>query len=154
MDTTLVTVECGHSRTKYKQCEIFLDLIMQRKLQEFLGLISFYHWFLNHGAAILNPLNNLLATPTGRKKELVWTDAHLQAFTAATDVLANAMLLSHCVLNAPTSLMTDASDVAMGAVLQQFIQDEWCPTAYFSRKNKPVQTRYSTFDRERLAIYL
>ena len=57
------------------------------------------------------------------KKELVWTDAPLKAFSAARDSLANATLLSHPVLNTPTSLMTDVSDVAVGAVLQQFIQD-------------------------------
>ena len=97
----------------------------QRKLLEFLGLINFYHRFLNHGAAILKPLNDLLAAPTGRKKELEWTDSALKAFTAAKVALAHATLLLHPVLNAPTSLMTDASDVAVGAVLQQLIQDEW-----------------------------
>ena len=126
----------------------------QRKLREFLGLINFYHRFLNHGAAILKPLNDLLAAPSGRKKELVWTDDALHAFTAAKEALANATLLSHPVLNAPTSIMTDASDVAIGAVLQQFVGDEWRPIAYFSKKLKPAETRYSTFDRELLAIYL
>ena len=78
----------------------------------------------------------------------------LKAFTAAKDALANATLLSHPVLNAPTSLMTDASDIAVGAVVQQFIDDEWCPIVYFSRKLKSVEMRYSTFDQELLAIYL
>ena len=50
--------------------------------------------------------------------------------------------------------MTDASDVAVGALLQHFIEDEWCPIAYFSRKLKAVEMRYSTFDRELLPIYL
>ena len=30
----------------------------------------------------------------------------------------------------------------------------WQPLSYFSRKLKPAETRYSTFDRELLAIYL
>ena len=96
----------------------------QRKLREFLGLINFYHRFLNHGAAILKPLNDLLAAPSGRNKELVWTDDALHAFTAAKEALANAMLSSHPVPKAPTSIMTDASNVAIGAVLQQFVGDE------------------------------
>ena len=50
--------------------------------------------------------------------------------------------------------MTDASDVAVGAVLQQHIDGAWQPISYFSRKMKPAETRYSTFDRELLAIYL
>ena len=33
-------------------------------------------------------------------------------------------------------------------------QDQWQPTAYFSKALKPASTRYSTFDRELLAIYL
>ena len=37
----------------------------QCKLQEFLGLVNFYHWFLNHGAATLKPLGDLLAAPIG-----------------------------------------------------------------------------------------
>ena len=69
----------------------------QRKLREFLGLINLYHQFLNHGAVILKPLNDLLAAPKGHKKELVWTDAAVKAFTAAKHALANATLLSHPV---------------------------------------------------------
>ena len=46
----------------------------QRNLHEFLGFIKVYHRFLHHGAAILKLLNDLLAAPTGRKKELAWTN--------------------------------------------------------------------------------
>ena len=102
----------------------------------------------------MKPLNDPLAAPTGQKKELVWTDVPLEAFTTAKDALANATLLSHPVLNSPSCLMTDASDVAVGAVLQQFVQGKWHLIGNLSRKLKPVETRYSTLDRELLAIYL
>ena len=49
--------------------------------------------------------------------------------------------------------MTDASDTTVGAVLQQKINDEWKATVFFSRKMKPPE-KYSTFDRELLAMYL
>ena len=49
--------------------------------------------------------------------------------------------------------MTDASDTAVGAVLQQYINGTWRPIS-FSRKMTPAETRYSTFDRELLAVYL
>ena len=39
-------------------------------------------------------------------------------------------------------------------VLQQYVVDTWQPISYFSRKLQPSETRYSTFDRELLAIYL
>ena len=50
--------------------------------------------------------------------------------------------------------MTDASDIAVGAVLQQLIVDQWQPIAYYSHKISPAECRYSTYDRELLAVYL
>ena len=50
--------------------------------------------------------------------------------------------------------MTDASNTAVGAVLQQLIDNTWRPIAFFSKTLKPQETRYSTFDRELLAVYL
>jgi len=84
----------------------------------------------------------------------VWTDDTIAAFDNVKNALATAALLIHPTSNAPTSVMTDASDVAVGAVLQQFINGQWCPLSFFSRALKPAETRYSTYDCELLAIYL
>ena len=51
-------------------------------------------------------------------------------------------------------ILSDASDTAVGAVLQQKIGNAWKPITFFSRRMKPAETRYSTFDRELLAMYL
>ena len=56
-------------------------------------------------------------------------------------------------MNANTRITVDASDIAMGAALEQKIDGIIKPLAFFSRKLKPAQTRYSTFDRELLAVY-
>ena len=50
--------------------------------------------------------------------------------------------------------MTDASDVAVGAVLQQKVNHVWQPLGFFSKRLQPAETRYSTFGRELLAVYL
>ena len=70
------------------------------------------------------------------------------------DALSNATLLVHPQSDAPTCIITDASDTAIGAVLQQRIDSVWSPLSYFSRKLTPAETRYSTFDRELPAVYL
>jgi hypothetical protein len=75
----------------------------------------------------------------------------LAAFTAMKEALANASLLAYPTADAPTCLMTDASDTAVGAVLQQYVDD---PISFHSKKTTPAETRYSTFDRELLAVYL
>jgi len=46
--------------------------------------------------------------------------------------------------------MTDASDIAIGAVLQQHVDGKWCPLSYFSRKLSTAEQRYSIFD---IAVY-
>ena len=41
------------------------------------------------------------------------------------------------------SLTTDASDLAIGALLQQQVEGRLEPIAFYSRKNTPKQQRYS-----------
>ena len=125
-----------------------------RKLREFLGLINFHHRFIPNCAAILEPLNKLLSATGHNARHLPWNEQATTAFAAIKDALADATLLAHPKPHAPTCIMTDASDIAVGAVLQQQIKDTWQPIAFFSRKLRPAETRYSAFDRELLAVYL
>ena len=126
----------------------------QRKLRQFLGLINFYHRFLPSCAQTLQPLHDLLKTAPKGNTPLTWTDGALTAFRDSKEALAAASLLVHPQPDAPTCILTDASNTAVGAVLQQRIDNKWCPLAYFSRKLNSAQQKYSTFDRELLGIYL
>ena len=124
-----------------------------RRLREFLGLVNFYHRFIPQCAKILSPLNSLLKSTANNSRTLQWSTQASAAFQEIKDTLANATLLLHPKPDAPINIMTDASDVAIGAVLQQFLDEKWCPLSYFSRKLSPTEQRYSTFDRELLAVY-
>lgn len=42
---------------------------------------------------------------------------------------------------------------AIGGVVNQFKNNNWEPLAFFSKKLKPAETKYSTYDRELLAMY-
>ncbi|GBP85600.1 Transposon Tf2-11 polyprotein [Eumeta japonica] len=55
--------------------------------------------------------------------------------------------------DAKLSLVTDASDTSLGAVLQQYKDKAWEPLAFYSHKLSPAQRNYSPYDRELLAIY-
>ncbi|BHF75000.1 hypothetical protein SprV_0501809300 [Sparganum proliferum] len=123
----------------------------KRQLQRFLGMVNFYRRFLPNCADLMLPLTNLLSGPKG---PLELRGHALTAFERIKTSLADATLLTHPAPEAPLSLMVDASTVAVGAVLQQHIIDSTRPLAFFSKKLSPAETRYSTFGRELLAIYL
>lgn len=123
---------------------------MQRKLHQFLGLVNFYYQFILGCARIVYRLNAILSGPSQSDRHIVWTPAQRQLFSNSR----MHWLLLWYTLKPTTGLFTDVSDLAVGAVLQQQIGSVWSPLAFFSRKLKPAETRYSMFDRELLAVYL
>ena len=124
-----------------------------KQLQQFLGMLNFYHRFLPHAAATLVPLHAALA---GWKRftALQWTPEMESAFLEAKKTLADATLLVHPSENAPTALTVDASQQAIGGVLEQHISGEWRPLGFFSRKLHTRETKYPIFGRELLAAHL
>ena len=77
----------------------------------------------------------------------------VQIWRLSKQKLANATLLVHPDHSAPLNITCDASDFAVGGVLQQYIDNIWQPLSFFSKKLTPAETRYSAFDRELLAVY-
>ncbi|GFN78116.1 Pol polyprotein [Plakobranchus ocellatus] len=119
-------------------------------LQEFLGMVNFYHRFIAHAASLLLPLHCALQK-SHSQKGLSWTADMDMAFASCKKALAEATMLSHPKHGAHISLTTDASDQAIGGVLVNGI---WQPLAFFSKRLRPPVMRYSTFDRDLLALYL
>ncbi|CAK1581431.1 unnamed protein product [Parnassius mnemosyne] len=124
-----------------------------RQLRRFLGMVNFYRRFLPNAARIQLPLNALLSGLVKASQPIDLTGEALASFNECKNSLSQAALLAHPDCNAKLALVTDASDLAMGAVLQQFKDGFWQPLAFFSRKLSPSQMKYSPYDRELLAIY-
>ena len=78
----------------------------------------------------------------------------MSAFRAIKTALINGILLTHPDPSAPYCLMVDASNVAVGGVLHQRINNIWQPISFFSKCLQTAENRYNTFSRELLAIYL
>ena len=121
-----------------------------KQLRRFHGLVNFYRRFIPHCAALVQPLTDLLR---GSPRQFSFPDSARQAFHALKAAIASVTMLMHYQPDAPLALTTDASEVAVGAVLQQFVNQSWQPLAFFSRRLKPAEARYSTFGRELLALY-
>ncbi|GFY33088.1 3'-5' RNA helicase YTHDC2 [Trichonephila clavipes] len=124
-------------------------------LRTFLGMINFYRRYLKDAAKTQAPLHELLKGAKKKDSRKVhWTDDTRRSFEKCKTDLAEAALLSFPRSGLPLSLCTDASDFAVGAVLQQLENERWKPIAFYSKKLNETQTRYSTYDRELLGIYL
>ena len=86
-----------------------------KQLQEYLGMVNFYHRFVPSAAALMQPLYKAIDM---KHKLLVWTSELDTAFRQSKEALAKATMLVHPGHEAPTSLTVDASDIAVGAVLE------------------------------------
>lgn len=123
-------------------------------LRRFLGMVNFYRRCLVNAATTLAPLNSyLVGAVKNDKREIQWTPEAIQAFEKAKSDLTNATLLVHPRIDADIRLVTDASDLCMGAVLEQATADTWEPLAFYSQKFSPAQTKYSAYDRELTAVF-
>lgn len=123
-------------------------------LRRFLGMLNFYRRFLKNAAELQAPLNDLLVGNDKKgSKPVPWTPKLLDIFKLCKESLSDAAMLVHPVPGAKLALVTDASNVSLGAVLQQRVENAWQPLAFFSKKMSPTQQRYSAYDRELLAVY-
>uniref|UniRef100_UPI00358E68FD uncharacterized protein n=1 Tax=Myxine glutinosa TaxID=7769 RepID=UPI00358E68FD len=94
-----------------------------KALQEFLGMVNFYHRFVPRAAQLIWPLYEALkGKPT--KRAIEWTEEMAKAFTDAKLALASATLLAHPSPDAPIALTMDASDYAVGAVHEHCVPIE------------------------------
>ena len=93
---------------------------------------------------ILAPLTELCSKTT----KFHWSERQQKAFDEIKQIVSDKTLLAYPDFNKPFIIHTDASDRQLGAVISQ---DEK-PIAFYSRKLSPAQTRYTTTERELLAI--
>ena len=125
----------------------------KKHVRTFLGLTGYYRRFIPGYAALAVPLTDL--TRKNAATNVDWTRECDVAFRSLKAALCSEPVLRNPDFNQPFLLQTDASDRAVGAVLSQHDpRGEEHPIAYFSRKLLPRETRYSTIEKECLAIRL
>ena len=121
-----------------------------KELQRFLGMVNYYRRFIPNAAAHLFHLFEALK---GKPKVLVWTDDCQKSFDATKRALAEATLLHHPRPGSQLALTTDASNQAIGGVLEQLGPQGWEPLAFWSAKLEANQTQWPPYDRELLAAF-
>jgi len=90
---------------------------------------------------------------TKKNTPFIWNQEEEQAFCSLQAVLTTAPVLLLPDYGKPFTLITDASDYATGAILEQ--EDALGrshPVAYFSKSLQPAEQNYEIYDKELLAI--
>jgi len=100
-----------------------------RDVRAFYSLASYCRKFVEDFAKIAEPLSGM----TKKYTPFMWTDETQQSFEELKRALLDVDTLAYSTPGIPCILDTDASDVAVGAVLSQMIDGVEKPIAYFSR---------------------
>ena len=119
-----------------------------KEVRQFWGLVSWLGMYLPNLATIAAPLTKLSSS----RRKFIWTAEADQSMKELQRLTGKAAPLLLWEAERPTRITTDASDVGLGAVMEQLHEKEWHPIEFWSRKLKPAETRYSATDKEWLAV--
>ena len=122
-------------------------------LRQFLGLVNFQCKFIEQCSVIAKPLSQLTGGP--KKQVLVWSPEMNSAFDTLKAKLLEDVLLSYPDYSSEAEkleLFVDASGIGVGGCLVQKQNGKYCTIAYSSMTFSQAQTKYSTIERELVAI--
>ena len=132
----------------------FSEPTNMKELRSFLGLSNFCSQFIPRYATLISPLTDILQGESkSSQKNIVLSKVAKESFKYIKDKIAKIASRSQPDLNKEFTLITDASNTAMEAVLTQLDdQDRETIVSCFSKKFVKSQMNYSTTDKELLAI--
>ena len=125
----------------------------KKKLSRLLLSVRFYRKFIHHFADCSAPLTDLCRKSLPGR--VVNSDATRSAFETlkARMISAPLLLIPQSGQEAEFVVAADASKVCIaGVLLQEDSNGHLIPCAYWARKLKDAETRYSADDKEALAI--
>ena len=120
-----------------------------KEVRSFTGFTNFYRRFIKDFSKIARPLHAL----THKDTPFQWSSACQQAFDNLKHAFTSAPVLTLPDHTCPFRLITDASDFAISAVLEQPDEiNRWHPVAFLSKSMTDAERNYDIHDKELLAI--
>jgi hypothetical protein len=122
-----------------------------KDIQQFLGLVNYFHNYLPKAPILAEPLN-ALRNHQGKLGAL-WTTDHTIAFNKIKESLVHAPYLFSPRSDLPFHVATDASDVGIGAVLYQLDKDGTIlHNGFMARALSKSERNYQITKKELLAV--
>ena len=117
-------------------------------VRSFLGFANFFRRFVPHYADIARHLDEVI----GRNAHFSWNSERQGSFELLKEALLNPPVLQLANTSQPFQVHTDASYLAISAVLLQEDEHGQHPVAYASRKLTAAERNYTITERETLAV--
>ena len=144
-----VSIRPGEAKTKaIRNWESPTDIT---QVKQFVGLCSFFRRVIPNFSEIAQPLTKLTRKDSGYTKGPLPANAQA-AFDKLKSSLATRPTLSPPDFSKEFVLTTDASKIAIGAVLSQDKEEGEAPIAYFSRALSEREQKWAPFHLEHLAM--
>ena len=122
----------------------------KKGIRQFLGLAGYYRKFIKDYAAHSCALTD--ATRKSAPERVVWNNVMNDEFVFLKHVLCSVPSLTLPTIDDQFIVQTDASGRGVGAILSVVRDGQELPVAYFSRKLKPREMKYSATELEGLAV--
>ena len=116
----------------------------KEELRSLLGFLQFYSRFVPGFSDLAHPLFELM-----EHKEFKWTPEAQKSHSILIKCILQGNVLKSFEVGAPSELTVDASEYALGAVLEQKRQ----PIIFISRKLSKAEENYSQTQKDALAIF-
>ncbi|KAE9308906.1 hypothetical protein PF008_g20847 [Phytophthora fragariae] len=118
------------------------------EVKRFVHLAGYYRKFIEAFGSIMAPMTRLLK----KDCEWQWTEEQEFAFERVKAALTTKPLLVYPNFGHPFRLVTDASQIGLGACLMQDQGRGWQPIAFASKVNNDAEANYSIAELECLAV--
>ena len=118
-----------------------------KQVRSFVGLCGWYRRLIPNYAQLTSPLTSL--NKKGKKFE--WGPQQIEAFETLKKILSTHPIVYCPDFDEPFIIASDASDVGIGSVLYQVLDNHERVIAYYSRKLSPAEQNWTVTERECLA---
>ncbi|MCO5559818.1 hypothetical protein L7F22_013422 [Adiantum nelumboides] len=118
------------------------------QVRGFLGAAKHYSRFIKDMAHLILPLNTLLRV----EHKFHWGDSQQESFTSLKQAFTVAPIVKPPDVSKPFHLFFACSSSVISACIAQLYDKKMHPIAYYSRKLKDAETRYTWVERACLAI--
>jgi hypothetical protein len=144
----------GETRPNPEKIEDVRDYptpVTKKNVKGFLGLTGYYRSYIANYSETADPLFKLLKK--NQPNKVSWNEECEQAFSTLKNALTREPVLRSPDFKKEFIVQTDASNVGIGGILAQ-LDDEGGehPVAYYSRRLSDREQKYSTNEKECLAV--